>query len=742
MARQVMPQLSSLPSDWQLHNITTGRVYYIDHAAEAPLSSTFGTPDPRPSLNTLDFSDDLAVAGLTCERRQNLTSELRRQLPRRVATLHRDFVANTVFQYHTLQQMALFDTPQQDTNMKLEDSPVTSHVGGIFMSGGLSSDAQTPDISFSSESAPLSFEAEMQLHQDAIDGLTDYDTYATLESSSSDTTGSSVPAELIAEMHNPAQEGLQNAAIPASDAEPPVRASQLSDITMGKPHELLLLVDAKQAHDTSMEDVHDPVRSLAQEADVVELANETVKQPTLLEKALEAMSKKKGSKQLSQGDIMIVLDEHDLKKTIRVDSEALRRHLPSECELFAGKGDVPDGLVHGVRVLAVLSDTPPDNFPELDLMPLDTLAPVGTSIASSTDGVDTAVKGEPKDDDDKPARQPSAPTEGGINWIKVYDSLFRILQATGNISARACGLPSRAELALPQLEGMETIMDHYGPASALGSSFMSLASEWLTNRTLYAAIAKTPERWLRLGVKLKNTLVYSEAIVHVIGMYPNADIDSISNDHELNTMRGGGQRVRENVLETIEKGSFGLHYKRLDIDQQLLMTTLGTDSHQARPKLVAGEAVIKPVTQHSHHVAWTLVNLWRDYITEHLAHIKAGAQVARETPTCLHTDGECLTVAGLYRTLHHGGDAYMPLDHMTDNWKGPNPKGSVVAVELSTGLKSLKTKAAQVVAPLVQSTLHYEGRDKLPYLTCVEVKEVPWAVEDDENEDDDMEMDD
>ncbi|KAK4899242.1 hypothetical protein LTR27_003474 [Elasticomyces elasticus] len=731
MARQVMPQLSSLPSDWQLHNTTTGRVYYIDHATEAPASTAFGIPDPHPSLNTLDSSDDLAVAGLTCECRQNLTSELKRQLPRRIATLHRDFVANTIFQYHTLRQMALIDTPQQDANMKLEDSPATSHFDSTLMSGGLPSDTQIPGFGFDSEIAPHGFEADMQIHQDAVEEFTDYEVYKTFESSSPETNGSNVPAELIAEMHDSAQEAPQNAAVSASDAGPQANASQLLENATENTHEPPPLIDTRQPHDTSMEDVQEPVRSLAQEADVVELANEIVKPPTLLEKALEAMSKKKGSKQVSQGNIMIVLDERNLRKTVRIDSEVLRRQLSNDSRFvrIAEVASAPSTPVEGVSVLAVLEKEALGEMPVLRIKALNVPAPAAESVTSGSDENETKVKGEPKNEEEEVVRQSTAPPEiRRVHWIKAYDSLIRLLKPSGSITARSCGLPARAEAALPELEAIVTIAEYYDCTPIIRSAFMSMASEWLTNRTLYPAIAKEPSAWLVLAVKLQSKLAYNEAIVHVIGLYPNVDIASFP----------------DQVRETIDRESFGLHYKRLDIDQQLFMTTLGTDSHQARPKLVAGEAVTKPVTQHSHHVAWTLVNLWRDYITEHLSHIKVARsqQSAQETPTCLHTDGECLTVAGLYRTLHHGGDTYMPLDHMTDNWKGPNPKGSVVTVELSTGLKSLKTKAAQIVAPLVQSTLHYEGRDKLPYLTCVEVKEVPWAVEDDENEEDDMEVDD
>ncbi|KAK5680763.1 hypothetical protein LTS10_006519 [Elasticomyces elasticus] len=714
MARQVMPQLSSLPSDWQLHNTTTGCVYYIDHAIEAPAPTTLGLPDPYPSLNTLDFSDDLAVAGLTCERRRNLTSEFRRQLPRRITTLHRDFVADSIFQYRTLRQMEALNITQQDTNMKLEDSPATSHFDSVLMSGGLPPFTQIPFMDFGIELAPLGSEADMQIHQDAFDGLTDYHTYATLESSSPETNGSNVPAELIAGMHDfagevprTAAEEQQIAPIPTDDAGSPV--------------------DASQSPDTSMQDAQEPIRSLAQEVDAAHAAVDTVKQPTLLEKALEALSRKKAPKQLNQGNIMIVLDEHNLRKTVRIDSEVLRRQLlndsPFVCLVEAAGG--PNTPAVGVSVIAVLEKTVLGQVPMLQLKPLNMLAPAAASITSGSDENETKVKGEPKNEDEEVARQPTASLESSVDWVKAYDSLIRFIRSSGSITAKSCGLPPRAEAALHELEAVVKIAEFYDCSHVVRSAFMSIAMEWLQDRNnFHPAIAKSPSKWLVLAVKLQNTLVYNEAIVHVIGRFPNVDLSGMP--HE--------------VRETIEKESCALHYRRLDIHEQLLMSTIGRANSEANAKLTAADDVVKPVSQ-LQPVYWTLVNLWRDYISEHLAYIKAGYQNAEETPTCDHSSGECLTPAGFYRTLHRGGDAYLAKDHVMESWKG-DKRGSNLALELRTGLKLLKVNAAEIVAPLVQSSLQYDGRDKLPYLTCVGVGEVPWAVEDDEGEEDDMEVDD
>ena len=60
---------------------------------------------------------------------------------------------------------------------------------------------------------------------------------------------------------------------------------------------------------------------------------------------------------------------------------------------------------------------------------------------------------------------------------------------------------------------------------------------------------------------------------------------------------------------------------------------------------------------------------------------------------------------------------------------------------MRTHLKILKARAADLVGPLVRSSLQFEGRGRLPYLTCVEVEGVPWTTEGEEEEEEGMNVD-
>ncbi|KAK1076402.1 hypothetical protein LTR33_008975 [Friedmanniomyces endolithicus] len=481
-------------------------------------------------------------------------------------------------------------------------------------------------------------------------------------------------------------------------------------------------------------------RSFAQDMDAENAAIKAEEQPTLLQKALEATAKKKAPKQLTQGDILLILDERDLRKTLRTDSKVLRHQLPMDSHLIrfieAASG-MDNTSISGVRVLAVLENSAVVNVPTLHIQALDVLAPAvafdSPSTSPKTDDIEMKVE-EGSGEDGDAARTPTVPLEHVIDWAKAHDSLVRIIMFMPNISAQKCGLPLDAETALLPLEGIVALASHYSCLQVVRSAFMSIASKWISGRSLYPAIASNPYDWLALAVDLQSQPVYNEAFVHMVGFYPNGKLTGIP----------------DQLRNLIATESLALHYKRQEIDQQLLMTTLGKTSRQGDAgKLVAGDTRIKPVRQHSYPILWTLVNLWRDYITEHLAHLKAGScERAEATPTCKHGDNdnvndaavpECLTVAGFYRTLHSGGDGYMAVEDVVASWKGAKDRG--FEAELRTHLKILKARAAELVGPLVRSSLQFEGRGRLPYLTCVEVEGVPWTTEGEEEEEEGMNVD-
>ncbi|KAK4543148.1 hypothetical protein LTR36_005926 [Oleoguttula mirabilis] len=482
------------------------------------------------------------------------------------------------------------------------------------------------------------------------------------------------------------------------------------------------------------------------------------KMPTLVDQALAAIAGSgKGRGSLSTGDVAIVFNAAELKTTILLDSMTLARQMPEFAQqhcldnTMASRAAVK--LNGGVRLLFVLERIGGDNgIPALASKALDTAAPAADVIIApetTTKADAKRVKKEPADNGDGSPEQRQASRQPDTDWARAYECFFRGMMNMPSISVRQVGLPNNATSALPLLEGVLVIAERYECILTVGSAFKSLSNDWISNRTLYAAIAAESARWLTLAVKLESDLVYKEAFVHLVGQHPIFASRSVD-------------RIPEHVMASIVAQARELKMKRYKIDQQLLMTTLRVEKPPGKGKLAP---VSEVVGQHHAPMVYNTVNLWRDWLTEHMSYLhaitgSAEDEEAEDVPTmpeatalCVHperagsstTDSrpECLSPAGFYRLLARAGDAYLPAEHVIGSWNrkeyGDDP-GAVRA-----NLVVLKARAQEVVGPLLRSRLQLAGggREGLRYLTCGEVGRVPWAGEEDEREGDvdgDVEM--
>lgn len=165
---------------------------------------------------------------------------------------------------------------------------------------------------------------------------------------------------------------------------------------------------------------------------------------------------------------------------------------------------------------------------------------------------------------------------------------------------------------------------------------------------------------------------------------------------------------------------------KMKIDMQLLCLTL--PSKQSDGKV--------PVDMQQ-PVSWTAVNLYRDWVAEHITYLRSESTTLAPSNLCQHHCG-CTDTAGFYSLLAAEGDDYMNPDKVLADWdtaKFPRKIDSTVR----SVLLALKRKAAELVAPLVESTLQLPDKHKLQYLTCVRVGkgDIPWELEADGDADGD-----
>jgi hypothetical protein len=313
----------------------------------------------------------------------------------------------------------------------------------------------------------------------------------------------------------------------------------------------------------------------------------------------------------------------------------------------------------------------------------------------------------------------------GTDWPKACDSLIRSVFARQH----AHGVSGKnLAVALPQIEGILSIAQKYGLAGHVQSDFDSLFLDCVGNGNFWELIAQEPVRCLKIGIALKKLPVYEEAFKHLVGMSANSK---------------AGQHfdgLPDDVQATIQRRSRELYDLRRDVNEDLLLISLAAESpcESIYPS--------STVSQYNSPDAYGTVNIFRDWMAEHIGYLRGDtSHPPHEYYMCNHSDG-CKTVAGFYRAIATGGEAYLPGDLVWENFDEfflQTPEGGEMmdADVVKEPLAELKAKAAQHAGGLVKSTLHLPGKDGLDYLTCVTLgrEDVPWDIsgKDGESEDSD-----
>ncbi|KAI7472061.1 hypothetical protein KC357_g5897 [Hortaea werneckii] len=466
---------------------------------------------------------------------------------------------------------------------------------------------------------------------------------------------------------------------------------------------------------------------------------ESVAGPTLVHEAVEAIKQKRGPSAIKGRDVLVVVSSTDLARNLLLKSEILQQRIPSFVKkhgMSFASGCQPQEEEGRIKYLLVLNTNGQSGLggATLEMNGLNTLVSSTEVVGNQQQTVEavkeTKVKAEPLSDDavpkDTSALQPKGKQKATVDWSVAYSIFFRILLSTSTLSVARVGLPKQADAALPLLEGVLAVSNFYDcePASL---AFKTLSYDWITNGTLYPAIAAAPVQWLALAVKLQSELVYKEAFVHVVGLHSQKQVELDGLPESVVTL------VRERVDQE--------RMKRYEVDEELLLTTIGmqtTPAGTTRSTLMTTRAAA-PVSQRRSSTVYDTVNLWRDYIADHLSLLKFlaaassdGPSTARPSPTCSHpttanSHPDCLTTAGFYRLLSQAGDAYLPADEVEAKWNSENYGDDFKTIR--TYLAVLKNRAKEIVGPLVKSNLFLdEGeRARLEYLTCAEVGRLPWG---------------
>ncbi|KAI7201534.1 hypothetical protein KC316_g669 [Hortaea werneckii] len=498
-------------------------------------------------------------------------------------------------------------------------------------------------------------------------------------------------------------------------------------------------VEVKQASS----DLSTPASSNTQEIDM-DGDLEPVEKPTLVDETVDAIKQKRGHSAVKGRDVLVVLSSTDLMRNLLLKSEILQQRIPNFIKkhgISLASVPQPQGADDRVKYLLLLNTDSQAriDMPTLERSDLNTRVSstnlVGNKQQTAETVKETNIKTETLSNGIHPKNisttQPKEVQKATADWSIAYSIFFRILLSTSTLSVARVGLPKLADAALPLLEGVMAVANFYDcePASL---AFKTLSYDWITNGTFYPAIAAAPVRWLALAVKLQSELVYKEAFVHVVGLHSQKKVD----------LDGLPESVVNLVKERVDQERM----KRHEVDEELLLTTIRMQTTPAGAAKSTTVMTTKaaPVSQHRHSTVYDTVNLWRDYIGDHLSLLKFlaaapsdGVYTARPTSMCSHPTNanshaktstpESLTIAGFYRLLAQAGDAYLPADQVEAKWNSEGYGDDFKTIR--TYLAVLKKRAKEIVGPLVKSNLFLDERERvgLEYLTCVEVGRLPWG---------------
>lgn len=228
---------------------------------------------------------------------------------------------------------------------------------------------------------------------------------------------------------------------------------------------------------------------------------------------------------------------------------------------------------------------------------------------------------------------------------------------------------------------------------------------------LWKQIAKYPPSYLKLGYMARSKAIFSEAMVHVVGQWPQG----------INQLRG---QIAESVLELIEDKVDEMDELKAKVEVKLFRLTLTTSR---------GERV----TPSNNWLEWMAVSLFRQWLAENTT--PPPTPILKSPRHPVSRNGEVaatppppppFNTGRIFRILGQGGPTYLGHDECKRFLKlSPEHYTRENLKRFERRVEELKNKAKDLVKPLMRNFLELDLREGgLPYLTCtrIDVQEFPW----------------
>jgi hypothetical protein len=325
--------------------------------------------------------------------------------------------------------------------------------------------------------------------------------------------------------------------------------------------------------------------------------------------------------------------------------------------------------------------------------------------------------------------------------LRDYDNLFRIFYNYAP-SLNPTYLPS----AYSECKSLLSLADMYDALPVVGPRIDHHLLRFSSR--LFKQIAKYPPSYLKLGYLARSRIIFTEALIHVVGRWP------LDRPH----LRGDniGYEVPESVIELIEDKVDELEEMKAKVEAKLFRLTLTTSR---------GERV----NPGNDYLGWLAMSLFRQWLAENTTPPVQGILRTPATPPGSRAQGSTqqqptlpssghrpsappppvMNTGRIYRALGStNSQSYLPHDELKRFLKlNPSSTSSSAAGNLYTRdnlrrferrVDEIKNLARDAVKPLTRNFLELdiragevgggEGASLVQYLTCMRVEEgeVPW----------------
>ncbi|TGO62787.1 hypothetical protein BCON_0017g00280 [Botryotinia convoluta] len=232
-----------------------------------------------------------------------------------------------------------------------------------------------------------------------------------------------------------------------------------------------------------------------------------------------------------------------------------------------------------------------------------------------------------------------------------------------------------------------------------------VASLFSHGRNLYSVIREDPPRFLILASKLHCTLIFKEALIHIVGQYPSWPWLTKEN------------RMGPDLGRVIQKKFDDLQDMRFKINDALFQSCLVKEKVRVS---------INNLDKSTFDM-WIIVQIWHDWFSQQLRQCK---MVRRHEDRSVEKN--------MYRLIAQGGEAYLQIDDvmaMIEPFRADSETrewGHWEKDQVELQLNMLKEYASENVKGLLVNELMGDtggNAGEIEYLTCAKVyeHELPWA---------------